>query len=169
MIRSSKEFKSSLRVAAWMCAVSMMSMTQLSAQTQPTSTTASVNAEPIRPVEPMNYPTFQGGSMGLYQHLKTQFKYPYSAWKKQLDGIVRVRFVVNYDGAVQDVEILKGLSLDIDAEIVRIFTILPHWKPALQDGKRVKATFTLDFPVELPNTPAGAMVKPEPIMLVRNF
>ncbi len=165
MIRSNKEMKTNLRAAAWMCAVSMMPFTALSGQTA----TASTTTDPIRPVETVHYPTFQGGSIGLYQHLKNQFKYPYSAWKKQLEGVVRVRFVVNYDGTVQDVEILKGLSLDIDTEIVRIFTILPHWKPAAQDGKRVKATFTLDFPVELPNTPAGAMVKPEPIMLVRNF
>jgi TonB family protein len=169
MIRSSKEIKKSLRVAAWMCAISMMPFTTLSGQTATASNTASAVIDPIRPVETMNYPTFEGGSMALYQHLKNQFKYPYSAWKKQLEGVVRVRFVINYDGTVQDVEILKGLSLDIDAEIVRIFTILPRWKPALQDGKRVKATFTLDFPVELPNTPAGAMVKPEPVLLVRNF
>jgi TonB family protein len=165
MIRSNKAMKISLRIAAWMFAVSIMPFTTLLGQTA--STSASI--EPIRPIEVVNYPTFQGGSIGLYQHLKEQFKYPYSAWKKQLEGVVRVKFVVNYDGTVQDVEILKGLSLDIDTEIVRIFTILPRWKPALQDGKRVKATFTLDFPVELPNTPAGAMVKPEPIMLVRNF
>jgi protein TonB len=169
MIRSNTEIKTSLRVVAWMCAVSMMPFTPLSGQTATASTTTSTVIDPIRPVETMNYPTFKGGSIGLYQHLKEQFKYPYSAWKKQLEGVVRVKFVVNYDGTVEDVEILKGLSLDIDTEIVRIFTILPRWKPALQDGKRVKATFTLDFPVELPNTPAGAMVKPEPIMFVRNF
>jgi protein TonB len=157
--------KTNLRVAAWMFAVSLLPFTTLSAQTASTST----STEPIQPVEVANYPTFQGGSVGLYQHLKSQFKYPYSAWKKQLEGVVRVRFIVDYNGTVQDVEILKGLSLDIDAEIVRIFTILPRWKPALQEGKRVKAVFTLDFPVELPNTPAGAMVKPEPIILVRNF
>ena len=165
MNRNSKTLKTSLRVAAWMFVVSMMPFTTISGQTEATST----SMNPIRPIETMNYPTFQGGSIGLYHYLKSQFKYPYSAWKKQLEGVVQVRFVVDYDGKMQDVEILKGLSLDIDAEIVRIFTILPRWKPAIQDGKRVKATFTMDFPVELPNTPAGAMVKPEPIMLVRNF
>jgi protein TonB len=169
MIRRSKEIKTSLRVAAWLCAISMMPFTTIYGQNATHSTTTSTVIGPIRPVETMNYPTFKGGSIGLYQHLTQQFKYPYSAWKKQLEGVVQVRFVVNYDGKVEDVEILKGLSLDIDTEIVRIFTILPHWKPALQDGKRVKAVFTLDFPVELPNTPAGVMVKPEPIMFVRNF
>jgi TonB family protein len=169
MIRSRKEMKTSLRAAAWIFAVSTMSLTPIFGQNETASTNTSVAMDPIRPVEPMNYPTFQGGSIGLYQHLTRQFKYPNSAWKKQLEGVVRVRFVVNYDGTVQDVEILKGLSLDIDEEIVRIFTILPRWKPATQNGKRVKATFSFDFPVEVPNTPAGAMVKPEPVMLVRSF
>jgi TonB family protein len=165
MIRSRKEMKTSLRAAAWIFAVSTMSLTSIFGQNE----TASATIDPIRPVEPMNYPTFQGGSIGLYQQLTNQFKYPYSAWKKQLEGVVRVRFVVNYDGKVEDVEILKGLSLDIDEEIVRIFTILPRWKPAVQNGKRIKAIFSFDFPVEVPNTPAGAMVKPEPVLLVRNF
>jgi TonB family protein len=157
------------QVAIGMFAVSMMSLAQLSGQTATVSTTATPSMEPIRPVETMNYPTFQGGSMGLYQNLKDKFKYPYSAWKKQLEGIVRVRFVVDYDGNVKEVEILNGLSLDIDTEVVRIFNLLPRWKPAVQAGKRVKAVFTLDFPVELPNTPAGVMVKPEPVMFVRIF
>jgi TonB family protein len=169
MIRSRKEMKTSLRTAAWIFAVSTMSLTSIFGQNETASTNTSVAMDPIRPVEPMNYPTFQGGSIGLYQHLTRQFKYPNSAWKKQLEGVVRVRFVVNYDGTVQDVEIMKGLSLDIDEEIVRIFTTLPRWKPATQNGKRVKATFSFDFPVEVPNTPAGAMVKPEPVMLVRSF
>jgi TonB family protein len=156
-----------LRANVCIFAISTLSLTPIFAQLEPKSGNIEANNAPIRPIQSINYPTFQGGHLGLYKYLKTQFKYPYSAWKRQLEGVVKVRFVINFDGMVQDVEILKGISLDIDEEVVRIFSILPRWKPATQDGKRVKATFSLDFPVELPNTPA--MVKPEPTLLVRHF
>jgi hypothetical protein len=113
------------------------------------------------------YPTFPNGSVGLYKHLIKQFNYPNSAWKKQLEGIVRVGFVVDFDGTVRDVEVIKGISLDIDEEVVRIFNLLPTWITAQHEGRRLKAKFIVDFPVELPNSPAGAALKPPPLLLVR--
>lgn len=112
-------------------------------------------------------PTFPNGNAGLYNHLMKNFKYPNSAWKKQLEGIVRVSFVVNYDGTVHDVEILKGLSLDIDEEVVRIFNLLPRWTTALQNGKRVKVKFVIDFPIEVPSTSSGAALPIESRSLVQ--
>ncbi|MEO0044351.1 MAG: hypothetical protein RL329_3799, partial [Bacteroidota bacterium] len=126
MIRSSKGMKTTLyavlRANVWIFATTTLFSTPIFAQLESKSGNIEANNAPIRPVQ-MNYPTFQDGSLGLYKHLKTQFKYPYSAWKKQLEGVVRVRFVINFDGTVQDVEILKGISLDIDEEVVRIFSI----------------------------------------------
>ncbi|MBR3115320.1 MAG: energy transducer TonB [Bacteroidaceae bacterium] len=53
------------------------------------------------------------------------------------------RFVVNEDGTIGDIEILKSVDLYCDAEIIRIIKLLPNFTPGQQDGKPVKVWYTL--------------------------
>ena len=80
-------------------------------------------------------------SLWVNKHLK----YPASAKKKYLEGIVKVMFTIDIDGTVTDVHVIKGVCSALDAEAVRVVSSSPKWTPGMSDGEPVRVSFT--FPV----------------------
>ena len=76
--------------------------------------------------------------------------YPESSIKTHIQGKVIVRFVVNEDGSITDVQVEDGLSPELDAEAVKVVSAMPKWTPGMRDGKTVKAFFTLPVTFALP-------------------
>ena len=91
-------------------------------------------------------PTFNGGDANTFaQWAYSQLQYPETAIKDQAQGRVIVQFTIGTDGAVRDVQLLRGVREDLDAEAIRVVTSSPKWEPGQQDGKSVSVSFT--FPV----------------------
>ena len=91
-------------------------------------------------------PTFQGGSAADFSKwVQESLKYPQTAKDADIQGRVVASFVVNTDGKIQDVKILRGLHPDLDAEVVRVISASPDWTPGYVKGEPVKVTYT--FPV----------------------
>ena len=91
-------------------------------------------------------PTFQGGSAADFSKwVQENLKYPQTAKDADIQGRVVASFVVNTDGKIQDVKILRGLHPDLDAEVVRVISSSPDWTPGYVKGEPVKVTYT--FPV----------------------
>ena len=63
----------------------------------------------------------------------------------EVQGRVIVQFTIGSDGAVRDVQVLRGVREDLDAEAVRVVSASPKWEPGMQNGKPVPVSFT--FPV----------------------
>ena len=78
----------------------------------------------------------------VYHYLK----YPASAVRDGVQGRVMVEFVINKDGKVSDVKVVKGVSEELDAEAVRVVSASPKWKPAKKSGEKVACVMTI--PVE---------------------
>jgi TonB family protein len=78
----------------------------------------------------------------VYHYLK----YPQSALKDGIQGTVMVQFIIEKDGRVSDVKVIKGVDPELDAEAVRVIEASPKWKPGKMSGNRVRAALTL--PVE---------------------
>ena len=78
----------------------------------------------------------------VYHYLK----YPQSALKDGVQGTVMVQFIIEKDGRVADVKVIKGVDPELDAEAVRVIEASPKWKPGKMSGNRVRAALTL--PVE---------------------
>lgn len=78
----------------------------------------------------------------VYQYLK----YPASAVRDGIQGRVMVEFVINKDGKVSDVKVVKGVSEELDAEAVRVIAASPKWKPGKVSGEKVACVMTI--PVE---------------------
>ena len=78
----------------------------------------------------------------VYQYLK----YPASAVRDGIQGRVMVEFIINKDGKVSDVKVVKGVSEELDAEAVRVIAASPKWKPGKVDGEKVSCSMTI--PVE---------------------
>ena len=71
-----------------------------------------------------------------------------------IQGRVAVDFVIEKDGKVSDVRIVKGLSPEIDAEVLKVVSASPKWKPGKVNGQKVRASLTL--PVEFKLEKKGA-------------
>ena len=88
-------------------------------------------------------PVFPGGEAGMLKFLSDNIKYPAEAQEAGIEGRVFTRFVINEDGSVSDVEILRSVHPLLDAEAIRVVKAMPKWTPARQDGKAVKVRYAL--------------------------
>lgn len=90
-------------------------------------------------------PSFPGGQKALQQYIKESQNYPEAAKRAGLSGRVIVAFVVNTDGSIQNVELLKGIGMGCDEEAIRLVKRMPNWIPGSQSGKAVRVKFNLPF------------------------
>lgn len=93
------------------------------------------------PMEQM--PRFPGGEQRLMKLISRNLKYPESAQKREVGGVVIVSFVVQEDGLVGDVEVVASVDPELDAEAIRVINTLPNWEPGLVEGKPTALSFTL--------------------------
>ena len=88
-------------------------------------------------------PEFPGGLSALSQYLASNIKYPQLAKENNITGKVFVSFVVEKDGSVGQVKILRDIGGGCGAEAVRVVKAMPKWKPGKQRGKPVRTQFNL--------------------------
>ena len=89
--------------------------------------------QPMRVAE--QAPLFPGGMMQLMKWLTKNLKYPESARKAKISGKVVVAFMVNTDGSVSDVRLLKTVEPSLDNEALRVVRMMPKWEPGISNGK----------------------------------
>lgn len=90
-------------------------------------------------------PSFPGGANARNEFLVTHLKYPRDAIKKEITGKVYVSFVVEPDGSISHIKVLKGIGHGCDKEAMQVVAQMPKWKPGLIKGKPVRVRFTLPF------------------------
>lgn len=88
-------------------------------------------------------PSFPGGEGAMVEWINKNVEYPQLAIEMGEQGIVYVQFVVNTNGSIQDVKVLRGVSDALDAEAKRVVRRMPKWIPGEQAGKKVRVRFTL--------------------------
>jgi len=89
------------------------------------------------------HPHFPGGIDELGKYLRKNTRYPEAARKKKKKGVVFVNFIVTDKGLIEDVQVLKGLTPELDAEAVRVVQEMPTWVPGRQSGKAVNCRYNL--------------------------
>ncbi|MDO4524645.1 MAG: energy transducer TonB [Bacteroidales bacterium] len=88
-------------------------------------------------------PVFPGGQKALMEFLKSNLVYPKAARDSSIQGRVIVKFTVEKDGTITDVEVARGVHPALDEEAVRVVSMMPKWKPGTQMGDTVRTKFTL--------------------------
>jgi protein TonB len=88
-------------------------------------------------------PEFPGGEVSLQKYLYENIKYPQMAKESGIQGRVFVTFVVEKDGSVTDVRVLRGIGGGCDEEAIRVVQNMPKWNPGKQRGKPVRVQFNL--------------------------
>lgn len=88
-------------------------------------------------------PMFNGGLGALNKFLSSNLNYPVQAARAGVEGRVIVQFVVEKDGSIGNVKVLKGINFGCDEEAVRVVSKMPKWKAGVQNGAKVRVYYTL--------------------------
>ena len=90
-----------------------------------------------------NMPEFPGGDLGLMKFIQKNVRSPAIAKEYNITGKVYVSFIVDKQGSVTNVKIVRGVDKNLDAEALRVVSLLPKYKPGKQRGKAVRVMFTI--------------------------
>ena len=88
-------------------------------------------------------PEFPGGMAAMIRWLSANLVYPSACRDAGIQGRVIVQFVVNTDGSVSDVQLVKPVNPHLDKEAIRVVSSMPNWKPGEMRGKKVRVRYTL--------------------------
>ncbi len=88
-------------------------------------------------------PSFPGGQSALMEYLSKNVKYPVVAQENGVQGRVVVSFVVERDGSITDVKVVKSVDPSLDREAMRVISSMPNWIPGKQNGSAVRVKFNV--------------------------
>lgn len=97
------------------------------------------------------WPEPVGGMLAFYKYIAENLSYPPSAARIGIQGMVFVRFVVEKDGKITDVTVVKGIGAGCDEEAVRVIESAPAWNPGKQRGRAVRVYMTVPIRFILQN------------------
>lgn len=92
---------------------------------------------------------FPGGTEALATFLSDNLKYPEDAQYNGIAGRVFVQFIINRDGSISDIEIMRNVHPSLDAEAIRLVESMPKWTPAKVKGVAVRSYFYLPIAFKL--------------------
>ena len=94
-------------------------------------------------------PEFPGGNSEMYKFLGMNIRYPKEAQMKNISGMVFVKFIIEKNGSISNIVILKGIGAGCDEEAIRVLKAMPKWKPAMQNNKKVRCYFNMPISYKL--------------------
>jgi TonB family protein len=102
---------------------------------------------PFTPHEQM--PMYPGGEPAMMKFLSENISYPKKARKKNIQGTVALSFIVEKDGHLSNVKVLRSVGGGCDEEAVRVIKSMPNWTPAMHDDNPVRVKFTIPIKFRL--------------------
>jgi len=94
-------------------------------------------------------PEFPGGIAALMQFLRNNIRYPVLAIENNIQGRVVLQFIVNTDGSIVDIQVVRSIDPLLDREAIRVVQTMPHWRPGKQGNQPVRVRFTLPIKFQL--------------------
>jgi len=88
-------------------------------------------------------PDFNGGIPAFYRYMADHINYPESARIAGISGRILAKFIVEKDGSITNIEIIRGLSKDCDEEALRVLKAMPKFIPGTQNGEKVRCYYTV--------------------------
>ncbi|MDB5129142.1 energy transducer TonB [Mucilaginibacter sp.] len=88
-------------------------------------------------------PGFPGGDAKFGAYLQKNIRYPAIARENNVQGRVVLTFVVERDGSLTDIKVLRSLGSGTDEEAVRVLKASPRWKPGIQNGRPVRVQYSI--------------------------
>lgn len=94
-------------------------------------------------------PQFPGGNRAMMAYIGQNMKYPAEAHAKGIEGRVVVQFVVNKEGDLQDIKVMKSIDPLLDQEAIRVISSMPKWTPGKLKGEAVNIQYTMPIQFKL--------------------
>jgi len=113
----------------------------------PKSTTNQDNSQIFMVVEEM--PSFPGGEKAMYKYIGEKIKYPEQAKNEGIEGRVFISFVVEKDGSITEVELLRGIGGGCDEVAIEVIQSMPKWLAGKQKGKEVRVKYRMPIKFSL--------------------
>ena len=88
-------------------------------------------------------PSFPGGPSALMEYLHDHVKYPVVAQENGVQGRVVVSFIVERDGSITDVRVVRSVDPSLDREAARVVSSMPRWTPGKQNGSAVRVKYNV--------------------------
>jgi TonB family protein len=88
-------------------------------------------------------PEYPGGMSAMMAFISKNIKYPVAAQKAKIQGRVVIQFIVDKEGNIICPRVIRGADPLLDAEAIRLTTIMPKWKPGMQRGQAVNVKYTV--------------------------
>ena len=108
------------------------------------------STDSIKEIEVMDHAAeFPGGNDSLLMHIARNIKYPGNESIQNVQGKVVCRFVINIDGSVSDIEVLRSLDPILDKVAINTIKTLPKFIPAKQNGKPVRSYYVIPIAFKL--------------------
>ncbi len=105
-------------------------------------------------------PKFPGGEEARMKFLRDNVIYPKEARETNIQGTVLVSFVIETDGSITNVQVIKSVHKSLDEETVRITKLMPNWESGTQKGKAVRVQYNMPLQFTLTdNTPSKSSKK----------
>jgi len=105
------------------------------------------NPDAFKSVE--NPPKYSGGVKKLNKFIASHITYPKEAIEKRIEGNVMVEFIVEKDGAISNIKVIKSVSAELDQEAIRVVKMMPNWKPGKHNGELVRCFYTIPIKFSL--------------------
>ena len=100
----------------------------------------------------MEMPQFPGGSSALSEYISKSIEYPEIAEKRGIEGRVLLSFVVEPDGSITNVKVIKSINPSLDKEAERVVSSMPNWIPGKQNGSPVRVKYKVPVKFKLPRS-----------------
>ena len=97
-------------------------------------------------------PKFPGGDEAMFKFIAENVKYPEKAKDEEISGRVFISFVIEKDGSVSNVKVLRGIGGGCDEEAARVISSMPKWKPGKQKGEFVRVSYQIPIMFKLGQT-----------------
>lgn len=115
----------------------------LTTKAQKTDTLKGLAADTIIFVSVQKVPEFPGGIDKLYHFLMVNIRYPATAREHNTQGKVIISMVVEKDGSLSCVKVVRSVSEDLDNEALRVIKLSPKWNPGMQNGVPVRVAYSI--------------------------
>ena len=95
-------------------------------------------------------PEYEYGESGLSKFIAHNIRYPREALQQGIEGRILCSFIVGDDGSISNIEVVNGISQDLDDEAIRVLGLMPRWKPGENNGEKVnvKCLLPIDFTID---------------------
>jgi len=91
------------------------------------------------------YPMYPDGFNGVLQHIYKNLRYPIEARERGISGIVVLRYVIDKDGKIREIEVMQSVDDELDTEAIRVINKMKQWVPGYKDGKPVRVEYRQPF------------------------